>query len=141
MTDEQILFDGHPAYRSDWLVYLLCIPLTFLFGLGVLVAIVTFLKTKCTRYTLSSQRLILSIGVLSRRTTECEIYRIQDIAIVEPFMQRILGLGNLVLTTSDNDQRQIVLSALPNVRGLKEALRNAVENLKTRKQVREYNVS
>lgn len=141
MTEETTLFDGHPAYRSDWFLYLICIPLTFLFGLGIVVALITILKTACTRYTLSTQRLILSIGVLSRRTTECEIYRIQDIAIEEPFVQRILGLGNLVLTTSDNDQRRIVLRALPNVRGIKEDLRKAVENLKTRKQVREFNVS
>ncbi len=141
MTDEQTLFDGHPAYRQDWLIYVLCVPLAFLMGLGLVIALWMFLKAKYTHYTLTSQRLILSVGVFSRRTTECEIYRIQDIAIEEPFLMRILGLGNLVLTTSDNDQRRIVLNALPEVRGIKEELRKAVENLKTRKQVREFNVS
>jgi uncharacterized membrane protein YdbT with pleckstrin-like domain len=95
-----------------------------------------WLRLRCRVYELTSQRLRTSTGVLTRRTDELELYRVNDITFVEPFLLRMFGLGNIMLTTNDVSSPTIVLPAIRGARKLREDLRQNVEACRARKGVR-----
>jgi uncharacterized membrane protein YdbT with pleckstrin-like domain len=75
-------------------------------------------------------------GVFSKRTDELELYRVKDSTVLEPFWQRLFGLGNIVITTNDTTSPTLILEALPEAAQTREQLRAAVEQCRDRKRVR-----
>lgn len=55
----------------------------------------------------------------------------------EPILMRIFGLGNIRLNTSDKEFSEEVLPAMSNAVELKETIRNLVEALRVKRNVRE----
>jgi uncharacterized membrane protein YdbT with pleckstrin-like domain len=95
-----------------------------------------WIQTRCRRYELTTQRLLLSQGVLSRRTDEVELYRVKDYALVEPLALRLFGLGNIVVTTTDDTNLTVTLRAVPAARQLRDQMRQHVEVCRDKKRVR-----
>jgi membrane protein YdbS with pleckstrin-like domain len=157
-SDEQPVWKGSPSQIIHLPLYLLCgLAAGALVGAAVLlgkqmgasawavagaalvplvVAAAKWLQTRCRRYELTSQRLLLSEGVLSRRTDQVELYRVKDYTLVEPLSLRLFGLGNITVTTTDDANLTIVLQAVPEAQALRDQLRKHVETCRDRKRVR-----
>ena len=73
----------------------------------------------------------------NRNSEEIELYRIKDSSFNEPFFYRIFGLGNILLHTSDRSMPTLEIKALPKGKEFKEQLRALVEDIRTKKNVRE----
>jgi len=116
-------------------VYLLCGLLSVLV-VPLIYGIARWIQNRCRRYTVTTQRLRLASGVFTRQTEEVELYRVTDYKLVEPFWQRIFGLGTLVLTTSDEANPVVNLEGLRNVTALRDDIRRHVESCRDRKRVR-----
>ncbi|WP_338794105.1 PH domain-containing protein [Bernardetia sp. MNP-M8] len=93
--------------------------------------------TRFINYTLTSERLIIKKGMLTRTTDEIELYRVKDIRLVEPFLQRLVGLSVIEITSSDRSNPNLSLSGIRKGDELRNNLRNQVERLRTNKNVRE----
>ena len=102
----------------------------------IFVALWKWLEIRCKVYELTTQRLRISQGVLTKVTEELELYRVKDIAVVEPLLLRFFGLGNIVLTTSDDSAPVVILEAIANVNGLRDDLRKSVEQCRQVRGVR-----
>jgi uncharacterized membrane protein YdbT with pleckstrin-like domain len=87
-------------------------------------------------YEVTTERIRVSTGILTRRTDELELYRVEDITLVEPLSLRLFGLGNLELATNDTSNPKLVLPAIKGVKQLREDLRKAVEERREKKHVR-----
>lgn len=96
--------------------------------------------TRTTVYELTTQRLKIHRGILTRRLEEVELYRVKDYVLEQPLFLRLLGLGNLTLVSSDATTPSIVLRAIAGVAALREQLRTAVQAERDRKRVRELDV-
>jgi uncharacterized membrane protein YdbT with pleckstrin-like domain len=158
MDEERTLWDGTPSQLINLPIFILCaliagvlIGAAFLFreqtGLGAYAiagaAIIPFLfafwkwlKIKTTKYHLTSERLHLTRGILSRTTEDLELYRVKDYHIYEPFIMRMFGLADVVLNTMDEQSSTIYLKAIPDGRGLRDQIRKHVEICRDRKRVR-----
>ena len=75
--------------------------------------------------------------MLTRTTDEIELYRVKDIRLVEPFLQRLVGLSVIEITSSDRSNPNLSLSGIRKGDELRNNLRNQVERLRTNKNVRE----
>jgi len=104
--------------------------------LVILFAAWKWLQLRCRVFELTTERLRVSQGVITRRTEELELYRVADVSLVEPFFLRWLGLGNVVITTNDRSTPVVTIPAIPRVRDLREELRKWVEACRDRKRVR-----
>ncbi|MCX7825110.1 MAG: PH domain-containing protein [Verrucomicrobiae bacterium] len=94
-----------------------------------------WLQVRCQIYQITTQRLLLTEGIIARRLDNLELYRVEDIVVIQPPLLRLLALANLVLTTADESSPKIVLRAVPlNVR---EMLRQHVEACRERRRVSE----
>lgn len=121
----KILWKSGPSQISNFWSYLL------LFW-TVIIPIWIYLVTRFTKYELNSERLIIKKGILSQNIEETELYRIKDYSIFKPFFLRIFGLGNLVLTSSDKNNKFTNLLAIKDVEKIKDLIRDHVE--KSRKK-------
>ncbi len=111
-----------------WLLVLLLVPAA--------IAGWQFLLLKSRVYEVTTERIRVSTGLVTRRTDELELYRVKDMTLVEPAMQRVFKLGNLVLQTSDASHPTLVIEAIENPAALREALRKAIEDSRARNKVR-----
>jgi uncharacterized membrane protein YdbT with pleckstrin-like domain len=102
----------------------------------ILIAFSKWTQNRCRLYQITTERIHVRRGVLSRKTDELELYRVKDYVLSEPFFLRMFGLGNIVLSTTDDVNRVLVLQAIPNIVSLRDQIRKNVENCRTRKNVR-----
>lgn len=129
--DEETLFDGHPARIATVGALLLSIA-----TLG-LALIVYELRRRSIHYRVTTQRIVIERGVFSKRMDQLDVYRITDYAIEQPFSQRLLGTGNLILKSMDTTNPEIRIDAVKtDIRGLYENLRRATELERQRRGVR-----
>jgi uncharacterized membrane protein YdbT with pleckstrin-like domain len=133
---EKLIVKGSPSQITNFGYYILCLILSFV-GIGVIMFLVRFLKTKFTKYEISEERIIETTGVFSRSTDETELYRVKDIRLEEPFFLRMFGLSTILLVTSDKTSPIITLSGVKNGNSLRKTLRDAVEVRRDIKGVRE----
>ncbi|WP_378188142.1 PH domain-containing protein [Aquimarina sp. W85] len=141
MQEEKTIWQGTPSQWVNFMFYICCIPLSLVFGLGILFAFWKYLDTKYNQLTITDQRIIEERGILSKTTKELEVYRIKDITLTEPFLLRIFGLSNIVLITADMDTPKQVLMGLETGYIIKEKLRVAVDIRRDLKGVRELDLA
>ena len=94
-------------------------------------------RTACHRYTLTDQRLQERRGILSVTIETLELYRVKDISVRQPLLQRLFGRGCIRLVTSDRSSPRVVLNAIPDPRAVADLLRACVERCRVAKGVRE----
>lgn len=131
-VDEKIIWEGGP---SQWVNF----P-TFLAGIFVITipwVLWRYLVVRFWRFEITDHRITIEKGVLSRQSDELELYRVKDIRLHQPFWLRLVGLSNLVLSTSDVSHRTLVIPGVRNGKELRGQLRDAVEKRRDVKGVRE----
>lgn len=132
---EQVLWEGTPSQWQNlgwWLACLLLLPIPIALWKG--------LATRCTRYTLTDQRLKLREGVLNRQTRDTELYRIKDTRLEQSLLQRLVGIGNVVLSSSDVDMPVLAVNHIADAETVREQIRRSVERARERKGVREMDL-
>ena len=89
-----------------------------------------------TRYSLSDDRLFLSIGFFSIKDEEVLLYRIRDITTSRTLWQRLFGVGTVSVVSSDKTMPTIILKNIKNPIAVKELLHQQVEEMKIKRRVR-----
>jgi uncharacterized membrane protein YdbT with pleckstrin-like domain len=91
---------------------------------------------KATQYEVTTQRVRIRRGIVTKRTDELELYRANDTSLIEPLPMRMFGLGTIEIRTNDSSSPTVYLHAIHKARGLREDLRKAIEECRDRKRVR-----
>ena len=118
-------------------------PVLILAAIAVplLFAFVRWWQTRSQKYEITTERIRTSTGILSRRTSELELYRVRDYTIVEPFWLRLIGRGNLLIETADRSTGNLVLRAVPGVSALKDQVRVHTERMRQLRGVRDLEIN
>jgi membrane protein YdbS with pleckstrin-like domain len=132
---EQVIWTGSSSQVRNLHIYLICALLCWLI-VPIFYALVKWIQLRARQYELTTQRIRIRQGVFSKRTDELELYRVKDSTVLEPFWQRLFGVGNIVITTNDASTPTLTLEALPHPTETREKLRAAIENCRDRKRVR-----
>ena len=128
---EETLYEGHPAVIASLGALLLTVV-----TLG-LAALYYWAESKGVRYKVTTRRVIVERGLLSKRLEQVDAYRIKDYVVDRPFGQRLLGTGNLLLITMDTTTPNMELRGLhTDVVALYDRLRAAAEQDRARRGVR-----
>jgi membrane protein YdbS with pleckstrin-like domain len=85
-----------------------------------------YLRAKRTHMLIRSLRIDIEKGILSKHITSLELFRIQDIALQQGLIARILGFGTVKLTTTDADSPEVVLYQIPHAREVRHYLQTQV---------------
>lgn len=85
--------------------------------------IVALLRIRSTLYTLTTQRILIENGILSKSVNEIDLRTIDDMQFFQSFTARILGIGNVTLISTDKEEPVLVLHSVPDPRNLRETIR------------------
>ena len=89
-----------------------------------------------TRYSLSEDRLFLSVGFLNIKDEEVLLYRVRDINTSRSLWQRLFGVGTVTVVSSDKSMPTFELKNVKDPMTVKELIHDQVEAMKIRRRVR-----
>jgi uncharacterized membrane protein YdbT with pleckstrin-like domain len=134
-TKEDIVWEGHSSQLGNWPWFSLAV-----FGLGigllplarielilmlvpVAFAAYKYVETASHRYILKNTELEEIRGVFSRLGDGIDLHRIRDAKFSHTFMQRLAGIGNVMVISTDPTHPEMTLTSIYNPRQLEDALR------------------
>jgi PH (Pleckstrin Homology) domain-containing protein len=94
-----------------------------LVAIAMIVVLLAYVPLSATEYKVTSQRVEITTGVLSRRTITRESYELTNAKIVEPLHYRIFGVGDLAI--EDRKGGSLVLRAIRNPRVVRDVIRGS----------------
>lgn len=89
-----------------------------------------------TQYRLSEDRLFFETSLLSIRSDEVLLYRVQDLRLTVSLGQRIFGVGTVCVVSSDKSVPHLDLKNVKNPREVKELIHQNVEAAKNKRRMR-----
>lgn len=96
------------------------------------------LVLKTTTYHVTSQRLEYTHGILHRRRDQLELVRIRDLSASRTLVQRMLGIGTVIMETVDRSHPIFCIEAQPDVYALTDWLHQLNADERTRLNYREF---
>jgi uncharacterized membrane protein YdbT with pleckstrin-like domain len=121
---ERVLFEGHPSWRSVLRFYVIGVILVgaaaaigaLVSGTGVAVAaavaalailvLVGLVKRSSIRYVITTERLHIRRGILSKSTQETRIERVQNVNTKQSLFERVLQVGTVDFDTAGTDDSE-----------------------------------
>jgi len=157
-TEESLVWKGSPSQWTNFGRYLLCVLLTGVvvavyhfsslgpialagLALPLILAFACWLGTRAHVYQVTTERVQETTGILSRHTSELELYRVRDYQVEEPFWLRLVGRGNIILSSADRTTSEFLLRAVPHAAVLKDKIRTHTETMRQRRGVRDIEIN
>ncbi|MBN1851877.1 MAG: PH domain-containing protein [Pirellulales bacterium] len=101
------------AYPSSGAGWLWTLGLIILLWLGLYLWLLY--RQFSVFYQLTNQRLVHKRGILSRTTDRIEVIDMDDVTYTQGPIQRILGVGTILITSSDRTHPEIILPGIDRV--------------------------
>ena len=144
---EKVIFEGRPSWRSIISFYIT--GLVGAVGGGVIAAladktstgvivylilmagvlIVGYVRRLSTRYTITNERLHIQRGLLSRKSQQTNLERVQNVNTTQSFIERMLRVGTVDFDTAGTDDSDFTFAGVASpaevVRAVDHAQREA----------------
>jgi hypothetical protein len=95
------------------------------------------IETHAIRWVLTTERLQIVRGLLSRSTEEIELTRVRDVSVEQSLAQRALGIGTITLIGTDATAPMVTLHDVEEPEQVKELIRQTVRDQRRRNRVRQ----
>ena len=124
-ANERELYEGRPSWRALMSFYLLGIGVAVLvlvilglladsWGTAVTIAavivgltlVIGYLRRIATKYLITTQRLRISRGIISKRVQETRLERVQNVNYEQGVIDRVLGVGTVDFDTAGTDDSE-----------------------------------
>lgn len=119
---EQIIFQGHPSWRSIVAFYLkglligviiaviaallgdgFLLPFVIVLAALALAVLIGFIRRMATVYTITNRRLNIKRGIFARDIQETRLERVQNVNYSQTVFQRLLQVGDVDFDTAASD--------------------------------------
>ena len=134
-AEEQLIFEVKPTYRA-YVGLMIWGVLLLVFVIGIFLLIRAWYRVSSTRYRLTTQRLFVQTGLIAKKLEEVELFRVKDVTLHQGILQRLLGVGNVVVLSSDDTTPRLELAGISNPIDVKEQIRNAFRAARQREGMR-----
>lgn len=144
---EEVVFEGHPCWRAILDFYVKGILIVAVIAViaalvGASTALVTLIvlvgaavvvlagliRRIATRYTITTRRLNIKHGIISRDVQETKIERVQDVNYRQTALQRILQIGDVDFdTAAENSASDFIFAGVANPEQVVERVHRATE--------------
>jgi membrane protein YdbS with pleckstrin-like domain len=97
-------------------------------ALGLVTLLVLIFKTmqvKATYYEISADRIEFGTGLFDRKVDNLDMFRIVDIKLRRSFLDCIVGVGSVLLTTTDKSHPEFMFKKVRYARELYDAIKKA----------------
>ena len=104
---ENIIYTGQVSLWSMAPLIILGIPFLFLFGLGLILWVIAFIKYKSTELAFTDKRVIAKFGLISRQTIELNVSKVESVQVIQSMLGRLFNYGTLVISGAGAPQAPI----------------------------------
>jgi uncharacterized membrane protein YdbT with pleckstrin-like domain len=146
---ETTIFEGHPSWRSILGFYLKGLLVVILAGaiaagvtaagdgvdagwisiaavaILVIVVVVGWLKRLATTYTITTNRLVIRRGILSRAEQHSRVDRIQNVTTNQSVLERLLRVGTVEFDTAAGEDDELKFRGVGSPHDVVDAVRQA----------------
>jgi uncharacterized membrane protein YdbT with pleckstrin-like domain len=122
---EDLIWEGRPTWKAwalSWIAGWVLLPLV----VGLFLLVPVWIRTRSTRWKLTSRRIETETGLLSKRVDTLELWRIRDIEFTQSLMDRIVGVACLSITAHDGSSPVLQVRGLPGDRAVYDRLMSAL---------------
>jgi membrane protein YdbS with pleckstrin-like domain len=95
-----------------------------LVAIQAVMLLVAWLKLRSTMYMVTNQRVIIEQGILSKSVNEVDLRVIDDSQFFQGLTDRMLGIGNVTLISTDKSTPMSMLRSVRDPRGVRELIRS-----------------
>jgi uncharacterized membrane protein YdbT with pleckstrin-like domain len=121
------IYKAHPAmFRAHPFWFVLFVLLIAAFGLGLLILLYWYIKTRATSLTVSDHELLYEKGILSKERLAVSLRPVRSVQVNQSFVNRILGVGEIEIKTA-GDEPEFTVTDLPDPHEVREAISRAQE--------------
>jgi uncharacterized membrane protein YdbT with pleckstrin-like domain len=141
---EQIIFQGHPSWRSILAFYLKGLLIAIVIALVVkllgegfftvflillvvlgLTLVIGFVRRMATVYTITNRRLNIKRGIIARDIQETRLERVQNVSYSQNAFERVLNVGAVDFDTASDRENTFVFSGVADPQGVVTRVDNA----------------
>ena len=121
------IYKAHPAmFRAHPFWFILFVLLIAAFGVGLLILLYWYIKTRATALTVSDHELLYEKGILSKERLAVSLRHVRSVQVNQSFINRILGVGEIEIKTA-GDEPEFTVTDLPDPHQVREAISRAQE--------------
>src|SRR2546423_1075870 len=106
----------------------------------IFIGVWKWLQVRGRKFQLTSERLLITNGVVNVATDSLELYRVKDIRMTQPLFLRFFNLENIELMTSDISSHLVRVDHVPKSANIGDKIRAQVEACRLAKGTREIEV-
>ena len=119
------IYQAHPAmFRAHPFWFILFVLLIAVFGLGLLILLYWYIKTRATTLTVTEHELLYEKGILSKERLSVSLRHVRSVQINQSFVNRILGVGTVEIATA-GDEPEFAVKDMPDPHEIREAISRA----------------
>lgn len=121
---DNILYDKNPAmFKNRPILFILSLLAIALYGLGIIILIIWYIKVKAVRLTVTNQRIEVKRGILRKNTTEIHMSDVRNIRTNQSFFQRIFGVGKIIISSAATGGVEIKVKGIKSPERVKKMIR------------------
>jgi len=119
-----ILYSENPVmFKNNPIGFIVAVLLIAAFGLGLLILLAWYIKTKALKLTVTENEIVLEKGLLSKEHSEINIDSIRTIRVKQSFFNRIFGVGTIEIFTA-GDNPELVAVGMPEPNRIRELVKH-----------------
>ncbi|MEN9472749.1 MAG: hypothetical protein RLZZ495_838 [Pseudomonadota bacterium] len=126
---EETIFLGHPEIifsAWQWLVVGGTLGGAYLYYL---------VQSFATKYEITTQRIRVERGLLSKKKENLELFRVDDFSISKPFGMRLVHHCRVDLRSTDPDTPNVILQGIPDLEQIAEKMRESAQYERRQRQI------
>ena len=93
-------------------------------AIQLVVLVLAWLRLRSTLYVITNQRVMIEQGILSKSVNEIDLRYVDDSQFYQGLSDRMLGIGNVTLISSDKNTPTCTLRSVRDPRGVRELIRS-----------------
>jgi uncharacterized membrane protein YdbT with pleckstrin-like domain len=143
-TEEQAIWEGYPSQWLNFKTYAYCVIAAALIIVVVFYitkfqwlfvallsyplvrALFAWYEVRSISYKITPLRVLHREGVFNRVTTETKLTDIREVLLIEPWYERIVGLGNIRLNLKGFAESYVMISGVRKATEIKELLNGQI---------------
>ena len=120
-----LIYEAHPAmFRAHPFWFIFSVLLIAAFGLGILILLYWYIKTRATALTVTEYEIMYEKGILSKDRTSVSLKHVRAVRVTQGFLNRILGVGDIEISTA-GDEPEFEVKDMPDPHQIREAISRA----------------
>ncbi len=136
--NESLIWEGGATWKAwglKWILGWVLAPVVV--GLFLLASV--WAATRSTRWKITSRRIEIEQGLLSKRVETLELWKVRDVELRQTLVDRMFDVSSVLVTAQDNATPALEIRGLPGSRDVYDRLMTAVMNARQQRGIMNLN--